>query len=263
VPAARTHAELARSFDAAAEVYARARPGYPAVALDWLLPAGATRVLDLGAGTGKLTRLLVDRGLEVTAVEPSDGMRAELARALGQQVRALNGSAERIPLPDRAVDAVLVAQAWHWVDPARAVPEVARVLAPGGRLGLVWNQRDDREPWVAELTRILSEPTIDPDSGSASGTDPSGSRASTERPGIGPPFGSLQRFQTPAWTHELTPGGLVELAASRSYVITLDEPQRSALLGRVRELIARHPDLAGRSRIPLPYVTECLRADLG
>jgi SAM-dependent methyltransferase len=244
-----THEDLARSFDAAAQVYARGRPGYPAEALNWLLPAGARQVLDLGAGTGKLTAQLVDRGLEVTAVEPSDRMRAELEAELGDRVRALPGRAEEIPLPDRSVDAVLVAQAWHWVDPVRAVPEVARVLRPGGRLGLLWNRRDDRVAWVAALSEILTVP------------DP-GARADAASPGIGSPFGPVQRHLTEGWTDTLTPQKLVDLAACRSYVITLDEKPREALLDRVRALTRQHPDLTGRERFPLPYMTECVRANL-
>jgi SAM-dependent methyltransferase len=241
------HAAQARSFDRAAGVYARARPSYPPAALDWLLPPEARRVLDLGAGTGKLTALLAGRGLDVVAVEPSDRMRAQLAGQL-PQIPALAGSAEAIPLPDGAVDAVLVAQAWHWVDPGRAVPEVARVLRPGGRLGLVWNRRDERQPWVAAFTAIL-----------AGGAGPS---ADADRPEIGPPFGAPERFDTPVWHHELTPEGLVELAASRSYIITLEEPERLRLLDRVRELAAHHPDLVGRPAFAMPYFTECVRADL-
>src|ERR1700753_2775966 len=146
----------ATSFGGAAAAYERGRPPYPPEALDWLLPPGARRVLDLGAGTGKLTRELVARGLDVVAVEPLEGMRAELSRVLpGTPVRA--GSAEEIPLPDGAVDTVLAAQAWHWVTPERAAPEVARVLRPGGTLGLVWNERDEREPWVSRLHQIVTE----------------------------------------------------------------------------------------------------------
>src|ERR1700744_1056654 len=146
----------ATSFGVAAATYERGRPPYPPEALDWLLPPGARRVLDLGAGTGKLTRQLAARGLDVVAVEPLEGMRAELSRVLpGTEV--LDGSAEQIPLPDGAVDAVLAAQAWHWVTPERAAPEVARVLRPGGRLGLVWNGRDETVPWGGERSQIVEE----------------------------------------------------------------------------------------------------------
>lgn len=148
------HAAHANSFGPAAEIYERGRPPYPEEALDWLLPAVRPRVLDLGAGTGKLTRQVHARGLEITAVDPSDGMLAELGRVL-PAVKALIGSAEAIPVPNNAVDVVLVAQAWHWVDPAQAVPEVARVLSPGGRLGLIWNLRDEREDWVRRLGEII------------------------------------------------------------------------------------------------------------
>src|SRR3954463_6996445 len=145
------------SFGDAAALYERARPGYPQGALDWLLPAGARRVLDLGAGTGKLTRLLVERGLDVVAVEPLAGMRAQFARML-PGVPLLDGTAEALPLADASVDAVVLGQAWHWVDPDLASPEVARVLVPGGRLGLVWNLRDPRAAWVAELEGVIAEP---------------------------------------------------------------------------------------------------------
>ena len=137
---ATSKARHATSFGAATRAYERGRPSYPAEALDWLLPDGARRVLDLGAGTGKLTRDLAARGLDVVAVDPSAGMRAELGRVL-PDIPVLAGSAEHIPLDAGSVDAVLVAQAWHWVDPKAAVPEIARVLKPGGRLGLLWNVR--------------------------------------------------------------------------------------------------------------------------
>jgi SAM-dependent methyltransferase len=239
----------ARSFDAIAQTYARARPGYPPAALDWLLPAGARHVLDLGAGTGKLTSSLLERGLEVTAVEPSDQMRAELERELAGRpgLRALAGSAEEIPLADASVDAVLVAQAWHWVDPVRAVPEVARVLVPGGRVGLLWNRRDEREPWVAELSRILVGPE---------------SRADAGSPGLGPPFGPSERFDSPRWIEPMTPQGLLDMVSTRSYVIVAEPAAREALLERVHALLRDHLDLAGGEQIDLPYITECVRAEL-
>jgi SAM-dependent methyltransferase len=235
----------AASFGAAAAAYERGRPSYPAEAIDWLVPAGATRVLDLGAGTGKLTRQLRERHLDVVAVEPSRGMRYQLARAL-PGVLLLPGAAEAIPLSDHSVDAVLAGQAWHWVDPSRAVPEVARVLAPGGTLGLIWNIRDEREDWVAQLGRIMHS-YGDEDSGRPD-------------PKVGAPFGPLQRHQV-EWRHRVTPEALIDLVSSRSYVITLPEPDKAALLADVRELISSHATLAAAEPV-MPYVTDCFRADL-
>lgn len=238
--------EQGASFGVAAGIYERARPGYPDEAVDWLLPAGARHVLDVGAGTGKLTRSLAARGLAVTAVEPSEGMRAELARVL-PGVTVLAGSAEEIPAADGTADAVLLAQAWHWVDRARAVPEVARVLAPGGRLGLIWNIRDERVGWVAELTRIIHTDSYT-DNGS-------------EAPVVGPPFGPVERLDV-EWSMPVTADRLVDLVASRSYIITMDPAGRDERLRRVRELVASHPDIAGATEFPLPYVTRCSRATL-
>jgi len=238
------------SFGAVADAYERGRPPYPPEAIDWLLPAGAACVLDLGAGTGKLTRELAGRGLGVTAVEPSEGMRAQLRRAV-PGVRALAGTAERIPLPDRSADAVLVAQAWHWVDPPAAVPEVARVLRPGGLLGLLWNIRDERADWVAELGAALRR-----SDGPRSGTD-----AVSAAPAVGPPFGPSERHDV-EWVHHISPDALIDMVASRSYVITLPAGDREALLGEVRRLLRTHPALAGAGQIALPYVTRCWRATL-
>ncbi|MBM2616075.1 class I SAM-dependent methyltransferase [Actinoplanes sp. LDG1-06] len=232
----------AHSFGPAAEIYERGRPSYPQEALDWLLPSGSPRVVDLGAGTGKLTRQIHDRGLPVTAVEPSEGMLAQLRRSV-PGVPALLGSAESLPLPDASADVVLVAQAWHWVDPARAVPEVARVLSPGGRLGLLWNLRDERADWVRRLGEII------------------GSAESERDTAVGPPFGpvEIRHFE---WTETLGPERLIDMVASRSYVILLEPDERAALLSEVRKLMATHPDLVGRTEFKLPYITECARATL-
>jgi len=234
----------ASSFGPVAGLYDRARPTYPAQALDWLLPAGTPRVVDLGAGTGKLTGLIHARGLAVTAVEPSPGMRDQLARSV-PGVPVVDGSAESIPLPAGSADAVLVAQAWHWVDPERAVPEVARVLAPGGRLGLLWNVRDDRADWVRRLDEIIGNRD----------------RVSDESALIGPPFGPVSRRTFP-WVHTIGSSMLLDLVSSRSAVILLPADERAALLREVRQLMATHPDLVGRTEFALPYVTYCTRAGL-
>lgn len=244
----RDRAAQAGSFGAAAGAYERGRPPYPAEGVDWLVASTGRRVLDLGAGTGKLTRQLWARGLEVTAVEPSQGMREQLVAAV-PQVRALAGSGESIPLPDSSFDAVLVAQAWHWVDARRAVPEVARVLAPGGSLGLVWNVRDDREDWTAQLGRLL-HPAGTP---STSGV---GVEALAERPDL---FGATETFSV-EWRYDLSQEELIDLVASRSYVITMPDSDRAELLAEVRSLTTDHPALAGRDRIEMPYVTQCYRA---
>jgi SAM-dependent methyltransferase len=234
------------SFGDAAAVYERARPGYPAAAVDWLLPPAARRVLDLAAGTGKLTRLLTERGLDVVAVEPSAGMRAEFARVL-PGVPVLDGTAEELPLEDHSVDAVLVAQAWHWVDPEPASREVARVLAPGGRLGLIWNVRDPGPAWVSELERIVAEPGV----GHGWENKPA--------PVVGPPFGPLETAAF-AWSAPMPPEAIVDLVASRSWAITLPPARRERLLADIGGLLATHPDTAGRSVVDLPYVTRCYRA---
>jgi ubiquinone/menaquinone biosynthesis C-methylase UbiE len=244
--AAQRRSAQANSFGAAASIYERARPTYPDAAVDWLLPAGNPKVVDLGAGTGKLTRMIAARGLDVTAVDPSAGMLEQLRKAV-PGVPTLQGSAERLPLQDSSVDAVLVAQAWHWVDLAPASVEVARVLKPGGRLGLIWNHRDERVDWVRELGDIASN----------SGSDHNDMDASN--PQFGAQFGQIEYFVT-EWRMPMTPDSLVELIASRSYVIIASEAERAAKTAEVRGLLDSHPQLAGRAHFELPYVTYASRA---
>jgi SAM-dependent methyltransferase len=232
------------SFGSQAAAYERGRPSYPPEAIDWLLPPGDRDVLDLGAGTGKLTTRLVERGLKVVAVDPIAEM-LEVLRAALPQTTALLGTAEQIPLPDNSVDAVLVAQAWHWFDPARAIPEVARVLRPGGWLGLVWNTRDERLGWVKELGHIIGREDA------RDAVD-----AGVKLP---EPFGRIDGHRV-EWTNYLTPQALIDLVASRSYCITSPTAVRTKTLDRVRELLATHPALAGATGLSLPYVTVCLRA---
>jgi SAM-dependent methyltransferase len=230
------------SFGPQAAAYERGRPSYPPEAIDWLLPTGARDVLDLGAGTGKLTTRLVERGLNVVAVDPLAEMLEVLCQSL-PDTPALLGSAEEIPLADNSVDAVLVAQAWHWFNPQRALPEVARVLRPGGRLGLVWNTRDERLGWVRELGRII-------------GRDDDPVRDKVTLP---EPFTGSERHQV-EWTSYLTPQALIDLVASRSYCITSPAEVRTKTLDQVRQLLATHPVLANSGGLALPYITVCVRA---
>jgi SAM-dependent methyltransferase len=236
----------ARSFDRAAEIYDASRPGYPADAVAWLLDGTEGLVVDLGAGTGKLTRALVEAGREVVAVDPSPQMLTVLAERV-PKAEARLGSGESLPLPDAGAGLVVAAQAWHWVDPLVAVPEVARVLRAGGRLGLVWNDRDESVEWVRELGELM-------DSAEAVFEDDAD-------PLLGPPFGPVERFDV-RWVQALTLDGLLDLARSRSYFITKDPDAQAAVIASLRRLQAEHPDLAGAETIELPYVTRCYRATL-
>ncbi|TXR57727.1 class I SAM-dependent methyltransferase [Quadrisphaera setariae] len=244
--------ERARSFGAAAAGYAAVRPTYPAEALDFLLDGLAggfgerrLRAADVGAGAGALTVRLVERGLEVVAVDPDPQMLAQLHVDV-PGVPTFVGTAEHLPLPDAAVDLVVLGQAWHWVDPAPASAEVGRALAPGGRLGLLWNRRDETVPWVAALGDLLAPaPHM-----AARAADPQ----------IGAPLVDAEQHTTGRWTHELSPEDVVGLAASRSYVLTAAPEERQRVLDGVRDLLATHPETAGLERIPVPYTTTCWRA---
>lgn len=241
------HDAHARSFDQAADVYDAARPDYPAEAVSWLIGDATGPVIDLGAGTGKLTAAIARRGFEVTAVDPSP----EMLRVLGDRipgVAARLGTGESIPADDASAGLVVAAQAWHWVDPALAVPEVARVLRPGGALGLVWNFRDESVDWVRQLGELM-------DTGAAYASD-------EVEPVVGSPFGPLERHEV-RWVQELTVDRMLDLARSRSYFITKDPDTQAAVIASLRRLAAEHPDLAGRERFELPYVTHCYRAVLG
>jgi SAM-dependent methyltransferase len=235
----------ARAFDDAAELYDRVRPGYPAGAIDWfrrVLGIGPGRtVLDLAAGTGKLTAPLVETGARVVAVEPSGGMLAVLRNA-APGAEAVAGTAERIPLADASVDAVVVAQAFHWFDHDVALPEIRRVLRPGGGLGLVFNRRVLTHPAHAALERAISP----------WGTDTPRHR---DRPWVDaiertPLFEPLERTELPN-DQELPPGGLVQRASSISYIAALPDDTRREALAELVEFEAAAP-----KPIELPHVCE-------
>jgi SAM-dependent methyltransferase len=239
----------AQSFGAVAELYDRIRPTYPAEALEWALAGAGTRVVDLGAGTGIMSRVLVGLGYDVVAVEPDALMRERLT-AVSPTVTAHAGSAESIPLPDGSVDGVIAAQAYHWFDTTRALPEIARVLRPGGVFAAVWNDRDEATPWVHEYTYIIEGVAGD-----------AATRSRRQRSGVdfGPLFTPVEvaRFR-----HETTQtrDSLFGLMHSRSYYLTASPAVRRELDERVAQLIADNPDMRDRTEFQLPYVTSVFRA---
>lgn len=222
----------------------------------WALePAPGPRVLDLGAGTGKLTATLVALGAEVIAVEPDPGMLTELRRSL-PDVRALSGSAEAIPLPDAAVDAVLAGNAMHWFDMAVAGPEIARVLTPSGILAGLWNLMDDQVEWVAGLARVSGSAAIGPRD------TPASWRAATAdlhlpKTGTAAPFGSPEQAEFPHGQRR-TADSLVETIATRAGVLVMPEQEQEVTLGRIRAFLASRPETA-RGEFTLPMLTGVLR----
>ncbi|MEZ5101617.1 MAG: class I SAM-dependent methyltransferase [Thermoleophilia bacterium] len=230
------------SFAEAAGGYERARPGYPADAARWLAGSARADVLDLGAGTGKLTRALVALGHRVVAVDPLAEMLAEL-RAAVPDVPTLVGSGEAIPLADASLDVVAVAQAFHWFDHPRALPEIARVLRPGGALALVWNRRDESVPWVAELSAAAGSEVwagLSVDDALAASADCAAPGHETCRHAVRPARGSLLAF-----------------AASRSHYLVLDEGGRARMLAAVGAVYDRW---AGPDGLDLPYHVACSRS---
>ena len=251
------HPAAARGFDGAADLYDRARPGYPEDAVAAIverldLRPGRT-VLELGAGTGKLTALLVPTGARIIALEPVPGMRTKLAATLAGApgVEIVDGTAEAIPLPAGSVDAVVAAQAFHWFDAIRALSEVHRVLRPGGRFVLAWNRRDESVPWVkgmGDRIRTLAgdEPQVWDERW----------RASLRRCALFEPWDSVQFRQTQVLTRE----GVLDRVASVSFVAAAEPSARAEVLASVDALLRDDPDTAGRDTIDLPYDTEVMWA---
>jgi SAM-dependent methyltransferase len=239
--------ERSRSFGAVAAAYARYRPGYPAAALDWALaPTRGCEVLDLGAGTGKVTEaLLRRRGVRVTAVDPDPAMLAQF-RTDFPTVTAYEGTAERIPLPAAAVDAVVVGTAWHWFDRALAEPEIGRVLRPGGVLVVLWNGDDDTVEWVRGYQRALH-----PEENAPIGTTLADARPRD------PAFGASEtrRFANPVPT---TIDAFVETVATHSWALIADPRQRDASLARMRAYLAARPETSPGA-FTLPMVTDVVR----
>jgi ubiquinone/menaquinone biosynthesis C-methylase UbiE len=232
----------ALSFGAVADAYDRGRPTYPRDAAVWLVGEQPTTVLELGAGTGKLTRQLVGLGHDVHATEPDEAMLAVLRRDL-PEVRTSVGGAEEIAAPDASYDVVVSAQAFHWFDLDRALPEIARVLKPGGRLSLVWNERDERIPWVKRFGRLIGS------EGQAG--------YPTEAVSTCGHFGEVQDASFKHW-QVVDRSSILDLVRSRSYVAVLDADGQAEKLAEVR---AFYDDYGrGMDGMQLPYVVRCFRS---
>ena len=238
--------ERAASFGGVADAYERARPGYPDDAVSWLAGDEPCDVVDLGAGTGKLTRSLVALGHRVTAVEPLEEMLAQLRHTV-PGATAVRGSAEEIPLSDGSADVVTCAQAFHWFDREVALSAIARVLRPGGRLALVWNTRDDSQGWVAELTDTVIGRSEFREGGVVAAT------ASIDETGL---YGPVERASF-AHVQLLRRVELIELVRSRSQCAVLSEDERRPVLDHVGALFDAH---SRDGVLAMPYVTECFRA---
>ena len=232
----------ARSFGSVADAYDRGRPPYPREAAAWLTGEQPVTVLELGAGTGKLTAELVALGHDVLATDPDRAMLAILARDL-PDVRTSVAGAEDIPLPDRSVDVVVCAQSFHWFDLDLALPEIARVLRPGGRLAVVWNQRDERIPWVRRLGALI-------------GTQDQ-LREPAEPLVQSALFGFVEDATFKFW-QTVDRASIQDLVLSRSNVAVLDAEGRAAKLA---EVLAFYDDYGrGMDGMQLPYEATCFRA---
>jgi ubiquinone/menaquinone biosynthesis C-methylase UbiE len=243
------HPAAAEGFATAAEAYERGRPGYPDEAIAWIVERlrlePGRDVLDLAAGTGKLTRALVPSGARVIAVEPIDEMREQLFAAL-PDVDAFDGTAESIPLPDGSIDAVTCGQAFHWFRVEEALREIHRVLRPGGSLALVWNIRDLSDPLQARIQEIIA---------------PHGAEVRSHRgfypagPMKGDLFGPVDHRSWP-YVQRLSRAHLVDRIASTSYIAILDPDARADVLSQVLEAAEGMPE-----PIAIPYTTDVYVAD--
>jgi SAM-dependent methyltransferase len=273
-------AERAGSFGGVASLYERYRPGPPVAAVDWILPSHVGRVVDLGAGTGALTRLLVGRADDVVAVEPDDRMRSVLAEEV-PGIRAVAGRGESMPLPDNSVDAVVASSSWHWMDPVPALHEVGRVLVPGGILGALWSGPDPEGPFLVQAQALLAGR---PQTGAGAGAGVEAGadeRDSPRDPGDGE-FASLIMgdARRPASTLEIPPGvpfdppehevftwdvalnadELIGLLGTFSWIITMPEETRTRVTAEARRLLRDLLGVEGEVTVDVAFRSDAWRS---
>ncbi len=248
------------SFGAIAEDYDRLRPGPPQAAVDWLVPAGCRVAVDLGAGTGLLTRALARKVPRVVAVEPDPRMaavlRARSAEAGFHGIRVTQSRGEQIPLPDASADGVFASSAWHWLDPERAPREIARVLRDGGRLGVIWTTRDRSTDWVREVEAIRHAAA-----GPADDREDREDRWARHRREVALSSQLFASVQTASFssTRQMTTGDFVDMLATYSGAITASPQEREVALDHARAVLERR--FPGAARIDVPMRSWCYRAD--
>jgi SAM-dependent methyltransferase len=256
-------AARAASFGGAAAQYERYRQGPPAAAVDWILPDPVGTVVDLGAGTGSLARLLVDRADEVIAVEPDDRMRAVLVESV-PGVRALAGRGESMPLPDASADAVLASSSWHWMDPVPTLHEVGRVLVPGGTLAALWSGPDPESAFMAGAQALLgggeASALDEQERGEldAALNDRSATVQALEIP-TGVPFDQPEQTVV-TWDVALNADELVGLLGTFSWVILMEDGDRTRLFETARRLLRDALGIEGDVTVDVGYRAEVWRA---
>jgi SAM-dependent methyltransferase len=252
----------ANSFGTIAEDYDRWRPGPSPSVVEWLVPVGAQRVVDVGAGTGALSRLLVGRAPDLVAVEPDARMRQILVRKV-PEATVLEGRGERLPLPDGSVDAVVVSSAWHWMDVDATVAEVARVLRPDGVLGVVWSGVDWDGSWFAELRELVQRDRTGAGARASMLASLIDREVPNERHVLRLP--AQAPFEPPEhtvlhWSQSLSADQLVGMLGTFSGVIVLPDEQRQQIMDEARQLLRQHAGLEADASVDLPFRANCWRA---
>ena len=263
--------DRSESFGEVASLYERYRPGPPLQAVEWMLPAHAERIVDLGAGTGALTRMLVDMAPEVVAVEPDPRMRAVLTREV-PRARAVAGRGDSMPLPDAFADAVLASSSWHWMDPLPTLLEVGRVLVPGGVLGAVWSGPDPEGPFLMQARALLADRAR---GGAGPAGEGAGGLAESEfatfiqgdgtRPSMGLAIPPGVPFDQPehkvlTWDVPLNADDLIGLLGTFSWVILMPEPARHRLLSEARRLLSDLLGVEGDVTVDVSFRAEAWRS---